>query len=223
LVGLARFWRALKAADQAAGRYSPTLGIAASVVRTLTPIFTHGKFGKCTASASRRVAHLGVFYGFAALFLVSVWAVIALYMINPLIPGHDNDLLYPFGLLNPWKLLANLGALALIAGCVLTIRDRIVRAEESGVSTPSDWIFVGLLLGVGVSGLLTEILRFVAEPARLDALEYTAYAVYFVHLVLVFDLLVYLPYSKFAHIAYRTAAMIYAEHSGRTQSEAENA
>jgi quinone-modifying oxidoreductase subunit QmoC len=96
--------------------------------------------------------------------------------------------------------------------------------EESGTSTSFDWIFVWMLLAVGITGLLTEIFRFAAEPAAhaagpvgLAGLQYTAFAVYFVHLVFVFALLVYLPYSKFAHIVYRTVALIYAEHSGRNE------
>jgi quinone-modifying oxidoreductase subunit QmoC len=222
-VGVVRFWMAMKAADEAAGRYAPALGIVPSLVRVVTTIFRHDKFTKCTDRASRRWAHLGAFYGFAALFLVSVWAVVALYMINPVIAGHENDLHYPFGFFNPWKLLANLGAVALIAGTVLAIRDRMNGRPESGASTSFDWIFVWLLLGVGITGLLTEVLRWIVDPGvygdvrgAWSMLEYLAYSIYFVHLVAVFGLLVYLPYSKFAHVLYRTAALVYAEHSGRT-------
>jgi quinone-modifying oxidoreductase subunit QmoC len=77
-----------------------------------------------------------------------------------------------------------------------------------------------LLLLVGITGLLTEVIRLIAEPAGVAALKYTAYTIYFAHLVLVFDLLVYLPYSKFAHIVYRTVAMVYAEHTGRSEGKA---
>jgi quinone-modifying oxidoreductase subunit QmoC len=226
LVGVVRFWRAMKAADEAAGALAPKQGIVASAIRVLKDVLSHNKFGECQANASRRTAHLSAFYGFAALFLVSVWAVIALYMINPLIPGHDHDLHYPFALWNPWKILANVGCVALIAGCVIAIRDRMKKKEESGASHSFDWIFVWLLLGVGVTGLLTEVLRLVADRGVYGAehvtwtgLEFIAYGVYFVHLVLVFDLLVYLPYSKFAHVVYRTVAMVYAEHSGGSAKE----
>ena len=223
LVGLVRFWKAMKAADEASGEYAPVLGIAPSFVRTLTTIFRHDKFGMCESHASRRLAHLGVFYGFVALFLVSVWAVVALYMINPFIAGHDNDLIYPFAVWNPWKILANLGAIVLIAGAVKAIADRKNRqqTEKSGAGTEFDWIFVWLLLGVGVTGLATELIRLVAEPADVAGLTYFAYVVYFVHLVLVFDLLVYLPFSKLAHMLYRTVAMVYAEHTGRSTTAAD--
>lgn len=211
LVGVVRFWGNMKAADQTSGGYTPKLGIVPSTARTLVSIFRHDKFDKCETSASRRLAHLGAFYGFAALFLVSVWAVVALYLINPFIA---NDLHYPLALWNPWKILANLGAIALVAGCVTAIANRKADKDASGVSTSFDWVFVWLLLGVGVTGLLTETLRFPAE-AELAGMKYVALTVYFVHLVLVFDLLVYLPYSKFAHVVYRTVALIYAEHTGR--------
>lgn len=219
--GVARFWRAMKAADREAGECRPASGVLPSILHTLPEILSHDKFGTCAGHRTRRVAHLGAFYGFAALFLVSVWAVVALYVINPLIA---NDFAYPFGLGNPWKIFANVGCLALIGGCVLALVDRKRNPAEAGASTSFDWIFVWLLLGVAVTGLLTEVLRFVAEPgayaakhAERTGAQYVAYAVYFVHLVLVFGLLVYLPYSKFAHVLYRTVALVYAEHSGRNR------
>ena len=217
-VGAARFWQAMKAADQAAGWEAPSISVMSSWMRTIKSILAHDRFSKCTSQASRRTAHLGAFYGFLALFLVSVWAVVALYMINPLIPGHDQDLIYPFAIWNPWKILANLGGVALVVGSVLAIRERRSGEKDAPASSSSDWLFLGLLLVVGVTGLLTEILRYVAEPSGVEGLVYAAYAVYFIHLIAVFDLLVYLPYSKLAHVLYRTVALVYAEHSGRNKN-----
>ena len=219
-IGAIRFWGAMKSADQAAGREAAA-GVVASLFRVLKSIVVHDRFSKCTSQAARRTAHLGAFYGFLALFIVSVWAVIALYGINPMIPGHDQDLIYPFAIWNPWKILANLGGIALVVGCVLAIRDRSGEREDAPASTRFDLVFLWLLLIVGITGLLTEILRYVAEPAGVKGLVYAAYAVYFVHLVVVFDLLIYLPHSKFAHMLYRTVALVYSEHSGRSRTTLE--
>jgi len=217
--GVVRFWRAMKAADASAGRGSPVVGLPRSVVRTVKSVCAHGKFGQCTNQASRRLAHLAAFYGFVALLMVSGWAVIDLYVLPRV---FVIETMYPYGLAHPAKILANLGCVALIVGCVIALRDRQVRGKEkSSASTSFDWTFVWLLLIVAVTGLLTEVLRFVAEPGDLAALKHAAFAVYFGHLVVVFALLVYLPYSKFAHVVYRTAALIYAEHSGRDRTTAE--
>jgi quinone-modifying oxidoreductase subunit QmoC len=219
VAGAVRFWRAMKALDVSTGHDAPALGIVPSMIRTLKSISIHDKFGQCTTQASRRTAHLAAFYGFVALFVVTVWAVIDLYVM-PYLFGIDS--LYPFGLFHPMKILANIGCVALIFGCLKAIADRMGDKQGSSANTSFDWIFLGLLLSVAVTGLLTEILRFGVEPAAHAAeqsehtgLEYVAFGVYFVHLVLVFDLLICLPFSKFAHVLYRPVALVYAEYSGR--------
>jgi len=219
VVGGARFWRAMKAADEARGETRPKIGMLTSISRVLTSILVHDRFGKCTSQAPRRLAHLATFYGFLILFIVTIWAVIDIY-IMPLV---GIEALYPFNLMHPMKVAANVGCVLLIFGCVKAMADRKSgRQEDRPGSTSFDWVFLWLLLGVGLTGLATEVLRFSVGPevaSASTALKNAALSVYFVHLVLVFQLLVHLPYSKFAHIVYRTLAMVYAEHSGRNGRE----
>jgi quinone-modifying oxidoreductase, subunit QmoC len=221
IVGLFRFWKGMKTSDAEAGRGEPVLGFVPSLAGAVKAVVTHVRFGKCTDQASRKSSHLMAFYGFIGLFVVTVWAVLDLY----LMPLLGVDSLYPFGLLHPMKIVANVAGILLVVGAGKAILDRM-NAPEDGhhQSTSFDWIFVWLLLLVGLSGFAVEVFRFVAEGvappgtyAHDGALAVPAYSVYFVHLVLVFGLLVYLPYSKFAHMWYRTVAMIYAEHTGRTR------
>jgi quinone-modifying oxidoreductase subunit QmoC len=215
VVGGARFWRAMKAADEAAGATRPTVGLVASILRAIKSILVHDRFGKCTSQAPRRLAHLATFYGFLTLFIVTIWAVIDIYVM----PLVGIEAMYPFDLQHPMKVLANVGCAILIFGCVKAIADRGAGRHQDGpASTSFDLVFLWLLLGVALTGLATEVLRFSvgAEVASAGAtMKNAALAVYFVHLVLVFQLLVHLPYSKFAHIVYRTVAMVYAEYSGR--------
>ena len=218
IVGLFRFWGGMKANDAALGRTGATGNFIPSSIKAVSAVFTHGRFGKCEDQAARKTNHFMAFYGFLALFIVTSWAVIDIYVM----PYLGVATLYPFSLLHPMKILGNLGGILLIAGSSRAILNRL-NAPKDGKhqSTSFDWVFVWLLLVVGLTGYGVEIFRFTAEAAA-GAEAYSsgfatpAYSVYFVHLVAVFGLLVYLPYSKFAHMWYRIVAMIYAEATGRT-------
>jgi quinone-modifying oxidoreductase subunit QmoC len=63
---------------------------------------------------------------------------------------------------------------------------------------------------VALTGMLTFVFRILNYP-------YLAYPTYFVHLVVVFFLLWYAPYSKFAHMFYRALALIWAKNAGRVR------
>ncbi|MEJ2143538.1 MAG: quinone-interacting membrane-bound oxidoreductase complex subunit QmoC [Acidobacteriota bacterium] len=201
-VGVVRFWRAMAAANPDQTRERPFLGSLFSVLRD---ILSHRKFRVCASSDSPFVSHFSLFYGFMILFAVSGWAVILLYVINPMM---DSPLPYPFPFWDPAKILANIGALLFLGGAIWAIARRLRGDKGVGTTTAADWIFLGIVAGVGITGLASEALRF-AQSASVG------FPVYFVHLVLAFMLLMYLPYSKFAHIFYRTAALVYAEQAGR--------
>lgn len=209
MIGAVRYWKAMKAQDRKEGRSPGGKGVLASATSVLTDIFTHRRFDTCPTNPSRRQAHLYGFYGFLILFLVSAWAVVLLYLLNP---QMEVPFEYPFGFWNPAKIIANLGAVALVFGVLVAILARFKAEQRAGRSTEYDWLFLFVLLTVGVTGILTETLRYLSEVNL-------GYAVYFIHLVFVFSLLIYLPYSKFAHIVYRTVAFIYAEYSGRTSQK----
>ncbi|MFO7892697.1 MAG: quinone-interacting membrane-bound oxidoreductase complex subunit QmoC [Longimicrobiales bacterium] len=211
-VGLVRFWKGMRAHDEALGRPAPDRAFMPSLLEALGDIFMHRRFGDCGDQKQRRTSHLLAFYGFLALFVVTVWAVVDLYVM----PGLGVESLYPFDLSHPMKILANIGGVILVVGTGKAIWDRISAPEDGKhQSTAFDWIFVWLLFWVGVTGFATQAFRFTVTPETMGAYEYVAYAVYFTHLVLVFGLLVYLPYSKFAHMWYRTLAMTYAGMTGR--------
>jgi quinone-modifying oxidoreductase subunit QmoC len=203
ITGVVRFWRVMKASNALDDKAKPVKGLISSSVSVFKNIITHNDFASCTSTRSRYLSHLSVFFGFSALFLVSIWVITASY--NPLI---RSEFIYPFGFWNPWKILANLGGVALVGGCLLMIWDRLRNNERVSSGAYFDWIFISMLLVAAITGFITEILHYLRlEPHR--------HIIYFIHLVFASALLMYLPNSKFAHMIYRTIALIYAEYIGR--------
>jgi quinone-modifying oxidoreductase subunit QmoC len=201
IAGVVRFWRALGAGSDTAR----VRGLLPSLLTTLGRILAHDDFSRCTKARPRLVSHICVFFGFLALSVVTVWVITARY--NPLIQG---EFLYPFNFWSPWKMLANLGGIAFIFGCLLMVRDRLRDSgERIGAGSYFDWALIAKLLLVALTGFVTEVLHYLRlEPHR--------HLAYFAHLVFVFVVLIYLPYSKLAHLAYRATAMVFAESTGRS-------
>ncbi len=169
-------------------------------------IATHRKFKDCGSDKSdRKIGHLGVFYGFV--FLMIVTAIVAgghwVGKVIPAIAIHT-----PMPLLFPVKILANLGAVILLGGlAVLTLRRRQLDPKKSK-SNYYDWYLLGVIWAVAITGVLCELFR-------LADLAVIAYSVYYVHLVVVWMLFAYLPWSKLGHVVYRTAALTYVRAMGR--------
>src|SRR5262245_6497316 len=202
IAGGLRYWRAMCAAAGTEGR-----GPAAALLPTLVDILKHRRFGQCTAApAGTRPTHkeyfhhthLVVFYGFLGLVVTTASVGIGIYAF-----GY----LTPWPLWHPVKILGNLSGAAVIAAVAIFLARRIADGRRAGKSTYSDWLFLAVLG-------LTTLTGFGSQWLRLADLR-LAYPMYFVHLVFIYFLLVFIPYSKFAHLVYRTVAMLRAAASAR--------
>ncbi|MEA1966680.1 MAG: quinone-interacting membrane-bound oxidoreductase complex subunit QmoC [Thermodesulfobacteriota bacterium] len=161
-------------------------------------VLRHDKFNECEANRDRSTAHMMVLYSFIGLFVVTGVFFIVLYVFQ--IPG-------PYSQLNPMKWLANISGVALVIGSSLMIKNRMAKKDDQ-VSVYKDWYLLGLVLSLGVTGLLAEMTR-LAGAANLS------YFVYYLHLIAIFNLFAFLPFSKMAHFVYRFVAMTYAEYGNR--------
>jgi quinone-modifying oxidoreductase subunit QmoC len=172
-------------------------GFLHALVRILPTILKHSQFTECGENKERATAHLMVFYSFIGLFIVTNIFFVVLYVFQ--IHG-------PYSQLNPVKWLANVSGIALVIGSIMMIKNRLDKTDQS--TSYKDWYLLGLVLGLGLTGMLTEMTR-LAGAANLS------YFLYFTHLVFVFNLFAFLPFSKLAHLVYRTVAMAYAEYANR--------
>ena len=116
--------------------------------------------------------------------------------------------LFPTPLTNPFKIAGNIGALLLFIGLTLIIYRHLMKKDNAGNATYFDWLFVGLAYLITLCGISTEVLR-------LAGVEILVHWFYLAHLLFIFTLLVYSPFSKLTHMLYRTLAMTYAKQIGR--------
>lgn len=176
-------------------------GFVQALIKIVPTILKHDKFTECTENRERSTSHMMVLYSFIGLFIVTNIFFVVLYVFG--IHG-------PYSQLNPVKWLANIAGVSLVIGSAMMIKDRMNKTDQ--VSSYKDWYLLGLVFGLGATGLITEMTR-LADAAFLS------YAFYFVHLIFVFNLFAFLPFSKLAHLVYRTVALAYEEYSERDVKE----
>lgn len=179
------------------GRPIKPVSFLKTLVTTFPSIIRHDRFGICGQNRHRKRSHMLLAFSFFNLALVAGAFVFALYILN----SHG-----PYSQLNPIKIFANLSGMALIIGALMLIGDR--RKNAAGKSTYFDWYLLGLALLLGLSGMLTQLVRLADWPAA-------AMGIYFFHLILAFNLIASLPYGKLAHFVYRTVAVTYSAYAGQ--------
>lgn len=198
-ISLRRFWKGITS-NPSPGEVSMVDALKSSAVPKLAEFLLHRRFNDCGTGKAKTISHMALVYGFLAFALVTGSIFLATYTV-----GID----LPLASYHPLKIIANLGAVAVVSGCCLVIFRRLKGGKEVGNSSYLDWNLILLILTVTSLGILTEVLR-LAEAAS------AAYIVYFIHLVFVFYLIAYLPFSKLAHPMYRLLAILYADYRDRS-------
>ncbi|MDS0793388.1 tricarballylate utilization 4Fe-4S protein TcuB [Burkholderia pseudomultivorans] len=192
-VGVTRFWR-----DAAAGTASASApAVREAAKHALTLKYLDGGHGDGCNEASdaftlarRRFHHL-TFYGFMLCFAATAVATLYHYLFGREAP-------YPF--VSAPVLLGTAGGIGLIVGPAGLLWLNLTRNPERGDTRqrPMDRGFIALLLLTSASGLALLALRATAAMPSLLA----------VHLGIVMALFATLPYGKFAHGVFRSAALL---------------
>lgn len=188
IVGLRKFWNDMVSQNS---ELNPTGSFINNLLQVIKEIIFHTNFSSCSAQKSRKTAHLLVFYGFILLLIVTAFAIYAALTHN-----------YPLGIEHPVKILGNIAGGMLFIGLSIMISNRIFNKKNSINSSYSDWLFLVSLFLLTISGVLVELARF--QNWQL------AYHIYFFHLICVWFIIIYIPYTKFGHLLFRLVAMVYA-------------
>jgi citrate/tricarballylate utilization protein len=191
-ISTSRFWRAIEPPAATAS------GAAAEAAKdALTLKYLDGGHGQgCNESddeftLSRRRFHHATFYGFMLCFAATCVATVYHYLF---------DLHAPYAFTSLPVLLGTAGGLGLLAGPAGLLWLNLHRHPLHGDARqqPMDRGFIALLFFTSLTGLALLVWRDTAAMALLLA----------VHLGIVMALFLTLPYGKFAHGFYRSAALL---------------
>lgn len=190
--GFVRFWR--NSGERLSAFLSPG-ALTKALGDVLTLRYLDGGGGGCTypaerQSQSRRWLHHLTFYGFAMCFASTTTAAFYHYAF-----GWKA----PYGYLSLPVVLGTAGGVAIVAGTLGLLWLKLRSNPETQARGQSmDPAFLTLLLLSSASGLLLLAFRQTAAMA----------ALLIVHLGIILALVLTLPYGKFVHAIYRSAALV---------------
>ena len=112
------------------------------------------------------------------------------------VPGQPDPLWYP------GRLIGTVGGLFLMYGVVTALITRAFKLNTYGShSLSSDWLFLILLFLTGLTGFMIEIAVYRPVGSTWE------YIVFLLHVVLGMEIVLVLPFTKFAHAVYRPIAL----------------
>jgi ferredoxin len=110
----------------------------------------------------------------------------------------------PIPLWYPSRLLGTIAGISLVYGVSMFMVNRARKVNRAAQqSTASDWLLLVLLLITGASGFFIEVALYLPDaPAW-------GYWVFLFHVAVAMELMLFLPFTKFAHAMYRPVALFF--------------
>jgi len=186
--------------------------LAASVKNVIAELAAQKRYRDCEEEAkkpwyrARWFVHLSIMWGFIGLG-VATGLDYLLMIVADKAPGQPDPLWWPT------RLLGTLAGLLMMYGTSLALVERYLRPDKyASHSLLSDWLFLWLLWIAGLTGFVLEAALY------LPTMSAWGYVVFLVHVVAAMEVIVLLPFTKFAHSVYRPLALFIHEFSRDTGS-----
>jgi quinone-modifying oxidoreductase subunit QmoC len=203
VIAVKKFWGAMKENE---GAFQPKMNLVSSLIAVVKDVLAHKKFQECGERKNRKLPHQMMVFAFIGLLIVTSVVSVNHYMLKLFHTGiFSTDTPYPT--MNPIKLLANVSGVLLVIG-ILTIAINRLIAKVGSIGSWFDWSLIIVISGLAITGFSSELLRLAGNASM-------AYIAYFLHLTFIFYLFAFMPYTKFAHLVFRTTALVFAKHTGR--------
>ncbi len=199
IIGMARMFRWITPGLRVEGQKGPGAGEWA---RQLVPTvfkesLVQSRSDECEKEPSLRdkltgrwFNHMMIFWGFLGLLVSTALRFLVA-------PTNGNAV----PLTDPVRLLGTVSGILMSYGTLAMIVERVRRSDVSTKHTLfTDWVFLALLLLAGLTG-------FVLEAFDYGSVHWLTDYALAVHLVVVFELLMLAPFTKFAHAIYRPFAI----------------
>jgi nitrate reductase gamma subunit/NAD-dependent dihydropyrimidine dehydrogenase PreA subunit len=167
------------------------LWIWSLILTVVREMLAQKKYFECK-NKHRYVAHMFLFWGFVGLFIAT-----SIHYVGDL-AGIHVDWIYP-------RILGIAAGVLLMYGTSYFMYKRLEKKENfTTYSHLSDWLFLILMFLTGLTGFLITIFAVLNLPLA-------TYVMYGLHLLVLFDLLITAPFTKFAHAVYRPLAIWVSE------------
>jgi len=208
IIGIVRMARMLSpgirgptASEENAGRGSTVSRVASAAKATAAELAAEKRYRDCEKEPetpwyrSRWFMHWAIMWGFIGLAAATAIDYVLL-LVAEKVPGQ------PEPLWHPTRLLGTLAGLLAIYGATIALISRFRKRDKySSHSLLSDWLFLWLLFGATLTGFLVELALYLPQGTT------WGYVVFLVHVILGMEIVVLLPFTKFAHAVYRPLAL----------------